>query len=211
MFSSCFIFSDNTETLSFRLWFPTMPLLVLWPNIDCSVGAEAVSNLSSCPQPPCKTVALVRSWTAVPGVASCPCAAWRSSEGSTSSCVNLHSSEAAVQVLSLKRKRRRHAHLLEQCMRQKSKSIQREILQYIYKPAMVPNSCMNCKAHQLLQLVCRGMGEVSIQYRPLLTPKHPTHCQCNSPIIDHSWKPLLASLKTPWCFNAIQVMLQQTT
>lgn len=77
MFSSCFIFYDNTETLLFRLWFPTMPLLVLWLNIDLSVGAEAVLNFSSCPQTPCKIVALVWSWTAVAGVASCPRAAWR--------------------------------------------------------------------------------------------------------------------------------------
>lgn len=99
MFSSCFIFYDNTGTLSFRLWFPNMPLLVLWLNIDFSIQAEAALNLGSCPHPLCKTDPRVWSWTAVAGLAPCPRAAWRAGEGSTSSSANSHSSEGTVRAV----------------------------------------------------------------------------------------------------------------
>lgn len=212
MFSSCFIFYDNTETLSFRLWFPAMPLLVLWLNIDFSIGAETVLNLGSSLQAPCKIAALVWSWTAVAGVASCPCAAWRDGKGSRSSCVNLRSNETAVQVLSLKRKRRRHACLLEQRTRQQSKSIQKEILHILInlqrsQTAVWTAKHINCFSWSAKARV-RSQYNTGPYYLP---PKHPAHCQCNSPITDHSWNPLLACLKTAWCFNAIQVMLQWTT
>lgn len=122
------------------------------------------------------------------------------------SCGNLHSSEVAVWVLGLKKKR--HVHLLEQHIRQQSQSVQ-EILQCIYKPATVQNSCMNCKTHQLLQLVCKSTGKVSTQYRSLLPPKQPSRCSCSSPITNLRWKLLLTCLKRSGCFNSIQIMLQQ--
>lgn len=81
MFSSCFIFYDNTGILSLRLWFPNMPLLVLWQNIDFSIQAEAALNLGSCPHPLCTADAVVWSWTAVAGLAPCPPAAWRVGKG----------------------------------------------------------------------------------------------------------------------------------
>lgn len=69
MFSSCFIFYDNTGTPSLRLWFPNMPLLVLWLNIDFSIQAEAALNLGSCPIPWAKQMpwsGVEQQWLALP-------------------------------------------------------------------------------------------------------------------------------------------------
>lgn len=83
---------------------------------------------------------------------SCPglelnCSSWsrllprcchRRGEGSTATRAHLHG-KAVIQALRFKRTRRQ-AHL-EQCTGRQS--VQKDILQYIYKPAMVPNSCVN--------------------------------------------------------------------
>lgn len=148
MFSSCFIFYDNTGTLSLRLWFPNMPLLVLWLNIDFSIQAEAALNLGSCPHPPCKADALVWSWTAVTGLAPCPPAAWRGGEGSTSSSANLRSSEGTRRVLSLRRTREDTLTLhisWSKAQDSRAEEYKKETLQCTHTPATaLNNKHINC-------------------------------------------------------------------
>lgn len=153
-----------------------MPLLVLWLNIDFSIGAEAILNPGSCPQTPCKTAALSWSRAEPAGAASQPRAAWRGAVGAHPL------GDTHTEMKLGPRNRRTHTLPSRERRRKQSKSAQEEILQYPYKPARVLSNCRNCKTHPLLQLVRRGTSRVSRQYRSLSPPKHPARPSCAAPL-----------------------------